>query len=396
MHYLKRELYDLVQDDPKVFEFLQLGSLDGIWYWDLENPDHEWMSPEFWKLFGVDPATKDHLAMEWQDIINPDDLALALENFNKHLTDPTHPYDQVVRYRHVDGHEVTVRCRGMAIRDDSGKPIRMLGAHNDLTELKLREARLRAINDQLTVEIERAEAAVKARTTFLATMSHELRTPLNAIMGLLDLIKTDKNNPDRTRERADIAHRASETLLMQLLNAIETTRFDADATKLQSAEVATSTLSAVWRGQLEGSAKRYDRRIDTRVDVTDRVPDHLHIDAAKVGQIANNLIDNAAKFTEHGAVQVTLDYLAGDDLPIRFTVADSGPGVAPDARDTVFERFVQLPSTRLQQLGGSGLGLSICRDLAAVMGGTLTILDAAPDGFSLAFQLALPDTMAHA
>ena len=107
--HLKTELYELVRNDPAIFEFLQAGSLDGIWYWDLEDLDHEWMSPRFWETFGYDPAGKQRLASEWQDMINPDDLELALDNFQKHSADPNHPYDQLVRYRHRDGSTVWVR-----------------------------------------------------------------------------------------------------------------------------------------------------------------------------------------------------------------------------------------------------------------------------------------------
>ena len=78
MHYLQRELYDLIKADDAIFDFLQTSSLDGLWYWDLEKPDHEWMSERFWRLFGVDPATKDHLASEWQDLILPEDLELVV------------------------------------------------------------------------------------------------------------------------------------------------------------------------------------------------------------------------------------------------------------------------------------------------------------------------------
>ena len=98
-HYLKKELYELIRTDPTIFEFLQASSLDGIWYWDLENPDHEWMSPRFWELLGYDKETKKHLASEWQDMIHPNDLQVALDNFKKHTADPNHPYDQFVRYR---------------------------------------------------------------------------------------------------------------------------------------------------------------------------------------------------------------------------------------------------------------------------------------------------------
>ena len=156
-HYLEKELYGQLQKDTSLFEFLQLGSLDGIWYWDLEHPEVEWMSPEFWTLLGFSPGEKKHLASEWQALINEDDLALARDNFARHCEDPNHPYDQVVRYRHRDGSTVWVRCRGVAIRNGDGKPIRMLGAHNDITALKETEAAL----SRKTRELERANARLK-------------------------------------------------------------------------------------------------------------------------------------------------------------------------------------------------------------------------------------------
>ena len=121
-HYLKRELYQLVREDPSIFDFLQDGSLDGIWYWDLEDPEHEWISPRFWEVFGYDPQEKPHRADAWQDMIHPDDLEVALDNFHKHCADPLHPYDQIVRYRHKNGSTVWVRCRGTVLRDGEGKP----------------------------------------------------------------------------------------------------------------------------------------------------------------------------------------------------------------------------------------------------------------------------------
>lgn len=141
-HYLKQELDAKIHSDPSIFEFLEESSLDGVWYWDLEKPENEWMSPKFWEILGYNPLEHEHLASEWQSIINQEDLQIALENFNKHCADPGYPYDQVVRYRHKDGSIVWIRCRGLAIRDSSGKPIRMLGAHVDLTQLKVSQFEL--------------------------------------------------------------------------------------------------------------------------------------------------------------------------------------------------------------------------------------------------------------
>jgi PAS domain S-box-containing protein len=168
-NYLKEELYELVQADSSIFEFLQAGALDGIWYWDLEHPEHEWMSPRFWTTLGYDPDTMKHLASEWQDLINPDDLQVALENFKRHCADPDHPYDQVVRYRHRDGSTVWVRCRGMAIRDDEGNCLRMLGAHTDLTAQK------------------RAEEALVTKTEELEEVNRQLQEALESIKTLQGL-----------------------------------------------------------------------------------------------------------------------------------------------------------------------------------------------------------------
>ena len=135
-HYLKKELYALVRSDPAIFEFLQAGSLDGIWYWDVERQDQEWMSPRFKELFGYRDDEIPNTSEWWQANIFPEDRDVALDNFAKHLADRNHPYDQIVRYRHRDGGTVWVRCRGLAVRNERGEPIRLLGCHTDVTALK--------------------------------------------------------------------------------------------------------------------------------------------------------------------------------------------------------------------------------------------------------------------
>ena len=147
-NYLKTELYNLMNHDLSIFEFIQSGSLDGIWYWDLENLENEWMSPKFWETLGYNPDEKKHLASEWQDIIFQEDLKYAVENFNKHCANPEYPYDQIVRYKHKSGATVWIRCRGLAIRDENGKAIRMLGAHSDISDLKNTELEISRLTNE--------------------------------------------------------------------------------------------------------------------------------------------------------------------------------------------------------------------------------------------------------
>lgn len=150
-HYLEEEFESLIRNDASIWNFIRESSLDGVWYWDLENPEAEYMSPEFWTNFGFDPSTKEHLAAEWQDLIFPEDLEIAKENVAKHIADPSHKYDQVVRYWNADGNVSWVRCRGIAIRDEKGNATRLLGAHTDITDQKREENAAQAARDVLEV-----------------------------------------------------------------------------------------------------------------------------------------------------------------------------------------------------------------------------------------------------
>ena len=84
MNYLRKELYDLVKSDEAIFDFIQSSSLDGLWYWDLQNPEEEWMNDQFWTTLGYDPEKMPHKASAWQHIIFPEDLELAIQNVQKH------------------------------------------------------------------------------------------------------------------------------------------------------------------------------------------------------------------------------------------------------------------------------------------------------------------------
>ncbi|HRW35055.1 MAG TPA: PAS domain S-box protein [Thermotogota bacterium] len=153
-NYLKEELYQLVQKDQTVFNFIQESSLDGLWYWDLENIENEWMNAKFWTTMGYDPEEMPHRSSAWQNMINQDDLKVVNENFKKHMENPDFPYDQVVRYRHKNGSTVWIRCRGLIIRDENDKPVRMIGAHQDITFLKEKERELEEKRQRLKGIIE--------------------------------------------------------------------------------------------------------------------------------------------------------------------------------------------------------------------------------------------------
>lgn len=134
-HYLEAELNHLMKEDESIFQFIQNSCLDGLWYWDLEKPDNEWMNNRFWEVLGYNPDDKPHSSREWKELIYPEDLPLIENNVKAHNLDPTKQLDQIVRYWHKNGSTVWVRCKGIIIRKN-GKPIRMIGAHIDYTKVK--------------------------------------------------------------------------------------------------------------------------------------------------------------------------------------------------------------------------------------------------------------------
>lgn len=152
MHRLEADLHARFKDGPDILLFVQQGVTDGMWFWDLENPEDEWYSPELVRLLGYEPDEVPHKASWWQEQIFEEDLGPALANFDRHLADPSHAFDQTCRYRHQSGRTIWVRCRGLIIRDHEGTPVRMLGTHQDITELKEAYARLEllTLTDELT------------------------------------------------------------------------------------------------------------------------------------------------------------------------------------------------------------------------------------------------------
>lgn len=156
------------------------------------------MSPRFWRLLGYDPSEKKHLSTEWKNLIFPEDLVIVLENLKKHCESPDHPYDQVVRYKHQDGSTVWVRCRGIAIRDKTGKAIRILGAHNDISGMKKIEIELK----QKAKELKRANLKLKELAT------HDSLTQLLNRRGLLN----------RMRWLIALAKRTNSTVAVLLLD----------------------------------------------------------------------------------------------------------------------------------------------------------------------------------
>jgi signal transduction histidine kinase/DNA-binding response OmpR family regulator len=238
-------------------------------------------------------------------------------------------------------------------------------------------------------ELERAkqaaEAANSAKSDFLANMSHELRTPLNGVVGMLDVMLADALESE-TRRQAEMARFSAERLLKVIGDILDISKLEAGALQIDRAifDPAETVRDAAATFAASAAAKRLS--LETSIDPAVEGP--AEGDPMRLGQILLNLVGNAVKFTESGYVRVRATRLEGPIL--RIEVADSGPGIDPVAQRRLFTKFFQADASVTRRFGGTGLGLAISGELAAAMGGTITVDSRLGEGAIFRLDLPLP------
>ncbi len=372
-HYLEQELDLLFKEDERMWHFVQHGSLDGVWYWDLEDPTVEWISPEFWHLLGIDPATKEHCPSAWQELIFPEDLEIALRNFDAHCADPSLPYDQIVRYRHADGSTVWVRCRGVAIRHGAGKPLRMLGTHNDLTAAK--QAEEAALIKKR--ELERANHDLRA---FAYGISHDLKAPANTAKMLLREIREsgDQKMNDEQNELFGYAQGTLDRMCELIENVLEYARLvgaPRDVVRIDPNALLSNVLSDLRARIVETGAK---------IDVGELPP--LSGDPIQLRSLFQNLIENAIKFRSEGRPPRVSVVGRVEENKVHIEIADNGIGIEPKFHKRIFEMFSRLHNH--DDYGGSGLGLAACAKVVANHAGHISVSSNPEEGS--VFRVTLP------
>ena len=242
---------------------------------------------------------------------------------------------------------------------------------SDITDLKQAELKLKDVNAELVRSRDNAEAANRAKSEFLANMSHEIRTPMNAIIGFTHLLRQDLQDPVGLARLGKIKD-AADHLLSVINDILDLSKIDAGKLELESADFSLDQLLQRCCGQVAEQARA--KGLGLQVD-TDAVPDGLRGDPTRLSQGLLNLLSNAVKFTEHGDIGLQVRLLDQDAcrLLLRFAVRDSGIGIAADKLPGLFSPFVQADASTTRRFGGTGLGLTITRRLAALMGGEIGV-----------------------
>ncbi|KVL87894.1 hybrid sensor histidine kinase/response regulator [Burkholderia stagnalis] len=242
------------------------------------------------------------------------------------------------------------------------------GFNTMLDEIERRDVELQAA-------IAAAEAANSAKSEFLARMSHEIRTPMNGVLGMTELLQRTTLTA-KQRNFVDTVYRSGQTLLTIIDDILDFSKIEAGKLVLERIAFNLYQLLDDVVSLLEPMARR--KALALRLRKHDPVPQWVRGDPVRLRQILTNLVGNAIKFTERGQVELAVS--SPEHGLVVFTIADSGIGIAPDVSAQLFKPFQQADSSTARQYGGTGLGLVISRQLAEMMGGTLSVESAPGQG----------------
>ncbi len=356
-----------------MFEAILEGTMAGYWDWYIQE-DYEYMSPIFKKMFGYEEHEIPNNPEAWQVIIHPDDLPGVLEVFHAHVQSKGKvPYENVVRYYHKDGSIVWVFCRGKVIEwDDDDNPLRMVGSHVDVTELKQIQADLIEITDNLA-------SSNKELGNFARIVSHDLREPLRSITGFLGLLENRYAEALGKEAKEFIEFAVSGATRMRSLidGLLEYSRL---GSKIQEpVPVSVGDVLQLVEGNLQIQLNESGGQLLFPADIPLVMAGNLQIE-----QILTNLISNALKFRSDEAPRVEITWRKVKDM-CEISVSDNGIGFDEEFRERIFDVFQRLHSR--EEYEGTGIGLAICRKIVSHFGGEIWAQSTPGQGTDVIFTL---------
>jgi signal transduction histidine kinase len=332
-------------------------------------------------LYGLEPVPDWSVDYEtWAARVHPEDLPIA-EQALKDILSKGRDITTENRILRADGTMRIAAGWGRAVVDEHGAVVQVAGVNLDITERKQKEIELTLLRDRLEEQVvsrtqelvvakDDAERANQAKSRFLANMTHEIRTPMNAILGYAQLLERDRTLAAAQQENVGIILSSGEHLLTVISNVLDMSRIEAGRTTIVAEPLdLRALLEGVWQ-MFIGTARA--KGVALVFEYDDGPASALEGDSGKVRQVVINLVGNAMKFTEKGRIVLRMSSksLAPGSCLVTIAVEDSGPGIEANHLSRIFDVFEQ--SSAGVRAGGAGLGLTISRELARLMGGDLT------------------------
>ena len=357
----------------KRFQYVARATNDTIWDWDMVTQQVGWNSG-IRDTFRY-PADKVGRSVDWRyGCFHPDDRERVQHSLQALIAGGGETWSAEYRFLCGDGQYAYVLDRGYFMRDNSGRALRMIGATMDLTARKQTEKEMQQAK-------ETAEAANRAKSEFVANMSHEIRTPMNGILGMTELALGTELTPEQ-REYLVIVKGSADSLLGVINDIL-------DFSKIEAGKLDLETIEFKLRGSIHETLKMlapraHEKGLELNFTIGSDVPDALVGDPSRLRQILLNLLVNALKFTESGEInlRVERESVVEGSVSLHFSVEDTGIGIPAEKQARIFDAFSQADGSTTRRFGGTGLGLTISRQLVQMMGGRIW-MESVPGGGSV-------------
>jgi PAS domain S-box-containing protein len=345
---------------------------------------------ETFNLNYVSPNVKQFLGYDSEEVIgssifeflNPDDLDVFREMLDENTEFLAQNQFLEFRLRHKSGEYKVFNSNGKMIQDKSGIHRYYTGIARDISKLK--EAQKELVHAK-----EKAEQASLVKSEFLSVMSHEIRTPMNAVIGLAHFLMEENPRPDQL-ENLKTLQFSAENLMALINDILDYNKIDSGKVELE--RVSFDLRNIVNRIVHSHSFQANEKSLILDCEIDKDIPVTLIGDPIRLGQIINNLVSNAIKFTEKGYVKISLkrEFSNEKEVDIRFTFEDSGIGIPKQKMKSIFEAFTQATSSTTRKYGGTGLGLAIVKRLVELYGGEINVYPKPEGGsvfdFSICFE----------